>query len=191
MKKMGWVVFYRYYRSSFAWKFLYACRNVKRNGSFMYQNTFITKITEWMNYKSWIMWVTNWYYWILGALCLSLGGLLVIRVYIHRLRRHTSRRHSRLARHTRCLRFAALPKHSDSFPKRDLSCFDSLDSALFARTLSRCLWRILLLYLGFIARCVVFMSIFNILLLITFELQTFVYLCSSHFTKLSKFYTYV
>jgi hypothetical protein len=28
-------------------------------------------------------------------------------------------------------------------------------------------------------------------LLITFELQTFVYLCSGHFTKLSKFYTYV
>jgi hypothetical protein len=38
-----------------------------------------------------------------------------------------------------------------------LGSFDSLDSALFARALSRCFWRILLLYLGFIARFVVFM----------------------------------
>jgi hypothetical protein len=37
----------------------------------------------------------------------------------------------------------------------------------------------------------VFLSIFNLLLLITFELQTLIYLCSSHFTKLSKLYTYV
>jgi hypothetical protein len=36
----------RYYRSFFAWKRLDACRNVKRNENFMYQNTFITKITE-------------------------------------------------------------------------------------------------------------------------------------------------
>jgi hypothetical protein len=35
-----------------------------------------------------------------------------------------------------------------------------------------------------------FLSIFNILF-ITFELQTFVYLYPCHFTKLSKFYTYV
>jgi hypothetical protein len=36
----------RYYRSFFVRKRLDACRNVKRNESFMYQNTFITKITE-------------------------------------------------------------------------------------------------------------------------------------------------
>jgi hypothetical protein len=34
--------------------------------------------------------------------------------------------------------------------------FDSLDSALFARALSRCFWRILLLYLGFVDRFVFF-----------------------------------
>jgi hypothetical protein len=74
-----------------------------------------------------------------------------------------------------------------------LGLFDSLDSALFARALSRCFWRILLFYFGFIARFVFFFVflIFNLLLLITFELQTFVYLRSSHFTKLNTFYTYV
>jgi hypothetical protein len=61
-----------------------------------------------------------------------------------------------------------------------LGLCDSLDSDLFARALSRCFWCILLLYLGFIARFVGFLSICNLLLLITFELQTFVYLCSSH-----------
>jgi hypothetical protein len=72
-----------------------------------------------------------------------------------------------------------------------LGLFDSLDSALFAWALSRCFWRILLLYLASIAWFVVFLSIFNLLLLITFKLQNFVYLCSCHFTKLRKFYTYV
>jgi hypothetical protein len=43
---MGWVVFFRYYRTFFVWKLLDECRNVKRNESFMYQNTYITKITE-------------------------------------------------------------------------------------------------------------------------------------------------
>jgi hypothetical protein len=37
-----------------------------------------------------------------------------------------------------------------------LGLFDSLDSALFARDVSRCFWGIFLLYLGFIARFVVF-----------------------------------
>jgi hypothetical protein len=37
-----------------------------------------------------------------------------------------------------------------------LGLFDSLDSALIAQPLSRCFWRILLLYLGFIARFVFF-----------------------------------
>jgi hypothetical protein len=36
--------------------------------------------------------------------------------------------------------------------------FDSLDSALYARALSRYFWCILLLYLGFIARFVVFVN---------------------------------
>jgi hypothetical protein len=71
-----------------------------------------------------------------------------------------------------------------------LGLFDSLDPALFARALSRCFWLILLLYLGFIARFLVFCQ-FLVLLLITLELQTFVYFFSSHFTKLRKFYTYI
>jgi hypothetical protein len=44
-----------------------------------------------------------------------------------------------------------------------LGLFDFLDSALFTRALSRCFWRILLLYLGFIARFVVILLIFNLL----------------------------
>jgi hypothetical protein len=73
-----------------------------------------------------------------------------------------------------------------------LGLFDSLDSALFARALSRC-FCLAHLALVFGLQCSIcgFLPIFNLLLLITFELQTFVYLCSSHFTKLSKFYTYV
>jgi hypothetical protein len=39
-----------------------------------------------------------------------------------------------------------------------LGLLDSLDSALFARTPSLCFWRILLLYLGFIARFMVFVN---------------------------------
>jgi hypothetical protein len=93
----------------FAWKRLDACRNVKRNKSFMYRNTFITKLTDWINYKRRIMWVTKWSCSLLGTSRLALGGLLAIRVYIHRLRHPASRCNSRLARHTRCLRFAALP----------------------------------------------------------------------------------
>jgi hypothetical protein len=58
-----------------------------------------------------------------------------------------------------------------------LGLVDSSDSALFARALSRCFWRILLLYLGFSAQFVDFLPIFNLSLLITFELHTFVYLC--------------
>jgi hypothetical protein len=54
-----------------------------------------------------------------------------------------------------------------------LGLFDSLDAALFAQALSRCFWRILLLYLGFIARFMFFFP--NLLLLITFELQTFLF----------------
>jgi hypothetical protein len=37
-----------------------------------------------------------------------------------------------------------------------LGLFDSLDSALFTQALSRCFWRILLLYLGVFARFMVF-----------------------------------
>jgi hypothetical protein len=37
-----------------------------------------------------------------------------------------------------------------------LGLFDSLDSALFAQALSRYFWHILLLYVGFIARFVIF-----------------------------------
>jgi hypothetical protein len=50
----------------FAWKRLDACRNVKRNENFIYHNTFITKITEWIKYKSGIIWVTKWSCWMLG-----------------------------------------------------------------------------------------------------------------------------
>jgi hypothetical protein len=89
-----------------------------------------------------------------GCFRLVLGGLLAIRVYIHRLRRPTSRRDSRLARHTRCLRFAALIRSTGVI----LGLLDSLDSALFARALSRCFWRSLLLYLGFIAQFVIFVN---------------------------------
>jgi hypothetical protein len=42
-----------------------------------------------------------------------------------------------------------------------LDLFDSLDSVLFARALFRYFWRILLLYLGFIARFVVFCQFLN------------------------------
>jgi hypothetical protein len=153
----------------------------------MYQNTFITKITEWMNYKSWIMLVTKWSCWILGTFRLALGGLLAIRVYIHRLRRPASRRDSRLARHTRCLRFAALPQLPHSFHRRGLRLVRFLRLYSIRSSPFPLLLEHLALVLGPRCSICVFLSIFNILLLITFELQIFIYLCSSHLTKLSKF----
>jgi hypothetical protein len=71
-----------------------------------------------------------------------------------------------------------------------LDLFGSLDSAPFARALSRCFWRILLLYLGFIARFVFFLLLFKFVAY-NFLITNICYLCSSHFTKLNKFYTYV
>jgi hypothetical protein len=118
---MGWLCFRGATEAFFAWNSLDACRNVKINESFLYQNTFITKITNWMNYKSLTMWVTKWSCWILGTFRLALGGLIALRVYIHLLCRPTSRRNSRLARHTRCLRFTAISYLSHSFRRRGLS----------------------------------------------------------------------
>jgi hypothetical protein len=120
----------------------------------MYQNTFITKITEW---------ITKWSCWILDTFRLALGGLLAIRVYVHRLRRPTTVVDATPG--SLATPDASVLRLSCNFLIRSadvvLGLSDSLDSALFARGLSRCFWRILLLYLGFIARFVVlFLSIF-------------------------------
>jgi hypothetical protein len=69
------------------------------------------------------------------------------------------------------------------FGSLGLCCFRSIPFPLLLAHLS--------LVFGLHCSICDFLSIFYVLLLITFELQTFVYLCWSHFTKLSKFYTYV
>jgi hypothetical protein len=151
----------------------------------MFQDTFITKITEWMNYKSLIMWVAKCLVgycvlsvclWVDCSLSVSIsvacavllvdatpGSLATPDVYALRRSRNF------------------LIRSADVF----LGLFDSLDFDLFARALSRYFWRISLLYLGFIGRFVGFVNFYFLLPI------TFVYLCSSHFTKLSKSYTYV
>jgi hypothetical protein len=117
----------------------------------MYQNTFITKITmnklQKLNYVSYKVILLNTGYFPFGSgwtaryPCLPAllvdatpGSLATSDVSVLR------RSHNFLIRSADVV----------------LDLFDSLDSALFARALSRYFWRILLLYLGFIARFVVF-----------------------------------
>jgi hypothetical protein len=142
----------------FAWKRLDACRNAERNESFTYQNTFIAKITEWMNYKSWIIWVTKWSCQILGTFRFALRGLLAIRVYIHRC---TAKVVDATPGSLAAPDVSAM-RRSHNFLIRSadvvLGLFNSLDSALFARDLYDCFRLISLLYLGFIVRFVVFVN---------------------------------
>jgi hypothetical protein len=190
--KIVWVVFYSYYRSLFGWKRLDAWRNLKRNYSIMYQNTFITNIREWMITKVELCelqsdlveyCVLSVGFWVDCSLSVSIS-IACSALLVDATPGSLATPDVSALRRSRNL----LIRSADVV----LGLFYSLDSSLFARALSRCIWRILLLYLGFIARFVgFFLSIFNILLRITFELQTFVYLCSCHFTKLRKFYTYV
>jgi hypothetical protein len=154
----------------------------------MHQNTFITKITEWINYKIWIMQVTKWSCWILASFRLALGGLPTICVYSHRLC-------PLLVDATPCSLVTpdvSTLQRSHKFLIRPadvvLGSFDSLDCSIRLSPFSLLLAHLALV---FRLRCLICDILSNFLLLITFELQTFVYLCSSHFTKLSKFYMYV
>jgi hypothetical protein len=156
---------------------------MKRNERFMYQNTFILRITEWMNYKSWIIWVTKWSYWILGTFRLALGGLLTIHACAALLVDATP---GSLATPD-----VSTLRRSRNFLIRSADVVDFLLCSIRSSPFPLLLAHLALVFGFHCSICDFFLSIFNVLLLITFELQTCVYLCSSHFTNLIKFYTYI